>query len=72
MTYLCFFIGKGVVYHYDPVGHMEKMTYCASGSSVTLIQPLLDNLVGGMNMKDGQQTPMTQVIAENVLWFLLF
>lgn len=42
--------GQGVVYSYDPVGHFEKHTYRAAGSSCTLIQPFLDNLVGGKNM----------------------
>ncbi|KAL7643466.1 UNVERIFIED_CONTAM: hypothetical protein RMT77_005448 [Armadillidium vulgare] len=59
--------GKGVVYHYDPVGHMEKMTYCASGAAVTLIQPLLDNLVGGKNMKEGRTTPITQDFAKRLI-----
>lgn len=44
--------GKGVVYHYDPVGHMEKLTYCAGGSSAPLLQPLLDNQVGLLNMEN--------------------
>ena len=35
--------GRGVIYSYDPVGHMEKCTYRAGGSSVSLLQPLLDN-----------------------------
>ena len=37
--------GRGVIYSYDPVGHMEKCTYRAGGSSVSLLQPLLDNQV---------------------------
>jgi 20S proteasome subunit beta 6 len=37
--------GKGVIYSYDPVGHVEKHTYRAGGSSVALLQPLLDNQV---------------------------
>ena len=37
--------GKGVVYSYDPVGHVEKHTYRAGGSSVALLQPLMDNQV---------------------------
>jgi 20S proteasome subunit beta 6 len=42
--------GKGVVYSYDPVGHVEKHTYRAGGSSVALLQPLLDNQVGLKNL----------------------
>jgi 20S proteasome subunit beta 6 len=41
--------GCGAVYSYDPVGHFERHTYRAAGSSCTLIQPFLDNLVGGKN-----------------------
>ena len=37
--------GRGVIYSYDPVGHMEKCNYRAGGSSVSLLQPLLDNQV---------------------------
>jgi 20S proteasome alpha/beta subunit len=37
--------GKGVVYHYDPVGHMEKDVVTCGGTSAPLIQPFLDNQV---------------------------
>jgi 20S proteasome subunit beta 6 len=37
--------GKGVIYSYDPVGHCEKETYHAGGSSGALLQPLLDSQV---------------------------
>lgn len=37
--------GKGCVYSYDPIGHCEKATYRAGGSSGALLQPLLDNQV---------------------------
>ncbi len=43
--------GKGVVYSYDPVGHVEKHTYRAGGSSVAILQPMLDNQVGRKNME---------------------
>jgi 20S proteasome subunit beta 6 len=43
--------GRGVVYSYDPVGHFEQHTYRAGGSSSTLIQPFLDNRVGGKNIQ---------------------
>lgn len=42
--------GQGVVYSYDPVGHVEKHFYRAGGSSVSLLQPMLDNQVGKKNM----------------------
>ncbi|KAA0203226.1 hypothetical protein HAZT_HAZT005973 [Hyalella azteca] len=44
--------GSGVVYHYDPVGHMEKLRFSSAGASVAQIQPLLDNQLGALNMKD--------------------
>lgn len=43
--------GDGVVYSYDPVGHCEKHTYRAGGSSAPLLQPMLDNQVGLKNME---------------------
>ena len=43
--------GKGVVYSYDPIGHCERTTYTAGGSSGALLQPVLDNQVGFKNMK---------------------
>ena len=44
-----------MVYSYDPVGHVEKHKYRAGGSSVALLQPLLDNQVGKMNMEGRKQ-----------------
>jgi 20S proteasome subunit beta 6 len=44
--------GAGVVYSYDPVGHVEKHTYRAGGSSVALLQPLMDNQVGKKNQSN--------------------
>merc|ERR1712218_388770 len=50
--------GKGVVYSYDPVGHTERCGYRAGGSSVSLLQPLLDNQVGLKNM-DLEKNPIS-------------
>ncbi|CAL4101205.1 unnamed protein product, partial [Meganyctiphanes norvegica] len=58
--------GKGVVYHYDPVGHMEKLEFSASGASVAQIQPLLDNRVGGLNMQ-GEKPKMTKELAHELI-----
>lgn len=44
--------GKGCVYSYDPIGHCEKATYRAGGSSGALLQPLLDNQIGLKNMQN--------------------
>jgi 20S proteasome subunit beta 6 len=41
--------GKGAVYSYDPIGHCERATHRATGSSGHLLQPLLDNQVDFKN-----------------------
>lgn len=47
--------GRGVVYSYDPIGHMEKATYRAGGSAGSLLQPVLDSQVGYMNQAGGDK-----------------
>lgn len=37
--------GEGCLYSYDPVGHCEKVSYTAGGSSGVLMQPFLDSWV---------------------------
>lgn len=37
--------GEGCLYSYDPVGHHEKVSYTAGGSSGVLMQPFLDSWV---------------------------
>ena len=44
--------GKGCVYSYDPVGSYERESYRSAGAANELLQPLLDNQVGGKNLKD--------------------
>jgi 20S proteasome subunit beta 6 len=51
--------GKGYVYSYDPIGHCERHTYRAGGSSSALLQPILDNQVGLKNMAEKPDTPLT-------------
>lgn len=51
--------GKGYVYSYDPIGHCERHTYRAGGSSSALLQPILDNQVGLKNMENKPDTPLT-------------
>lgn len=41
---------NGVVYSYDPIGHCEKSMYKASGSAGSLLQPVLDSLIGAKNV----------------------
>lgn len=51
--------GKGYVYSYDPIGHCERHTYRAGGSSSALLQPILDNQVGLKNMQTKPDVPLT-------------
>lgn len=44
--------GKGCVYSYDPVGSYERETFRAAGAANELLQPLLDNQIGGKNLKE--------------------
>jgi len=41
--------GQGAIYSYDPVGSFERETYRATGSSSTLLQPVLDCQLGLKN-----------------------
>jgi len=59
--------GKGVLYSYDPVGHCEKNMYRAGGSSVSLLQPLLDNQVGLKNMEGVKKEPIPMEKAINII-----
>lgn len=52
--------GKGCVYGYDPVGHMERKTYSAGGSSSAFIMPFLDSIVGKKNQANPDRTPLTK------------
>jgi len=52
--------GKGCVFAYDPVGHMEKKMCSAAGSSSALIMPFLDNIVGKKNQVNPDDTPLTK------------
>lgn len=51
--------GKGCVYSYDPIGHMEKASYRAGGSAGALLQPLLDNQIGYGNQENVEKIPLT-------------
>uniref|UniRef100_A0A1B6C5V8 Proteasome subunit beta n=2 Tax=Clastoptera arizonana TaxID=38151 RepID=A0A1B6C5V8_9HEMI len=51
--------GKGCVYAYDPIGHMEKHPYRAGGSSAAFLQPLLDNQLEFKNMDKADKIPLT-------------
>jgi 20S proteasome subunit beta 6 len=40
--------GTGAVYSFDPVGSYERETCRAAGAAQSLLQPFLDNQVGGL------------------------
>lgn len=59
--------GKGAVFSYDPVGNHERHPYQASGSSCPLIQPVLDHLVGRMNIESLSGTETVEMPLEDAL-----
>ena len=59
--------GEGFIYHYDPVGSMEKMKYSAGGVASAIIQPLLDNQVDKKNMDGVEKAPLTLEQAEELI-----
>lgn len=44
--------GRGAIYSYDPVGSYDREIYRSAGSSVGLLQPLLDSQLGLKNQGD--------------------
>ncbi|XP_055896605.1 proteasome subunit beta type-1-like [Biomphalaria glabrata] len=57
--------GKGCVYSFDPVGCYEKESFRAKGSASAMLQPLLDNQIGGKNQNGytAQSLTSTQCVA---------
>ncbi|XP_025909164.1 proteasome subunit beta type-1 [Nothoprocta perdicaria] len=51
--------GKGVVYSFDPVGSYQKDNFIAGGSATAMLQPLLDNQIGFLNMQNVERVPLT-------------
>eukprot|EP00735_Rhodelphis_limneticus_P011457 TRINITY_DN4552_c0_g1::TRINITY_DN4552_c0_g1_i1::g.23257::m.23257 TRINITY_DN4552_c0_g1::TRINITY_DN4552_c0_g1_i1::g.23257 ORF type:complete len:269 (+),score=62.82,sp/O82531/PSB1_PETHY/56.11/1e-81,Proteasome/PF00227.21/2.8e-38 TRINITY_DN4552_c0_g1_i1:65-808(+) len=51
--------GKGVVYSYDAVGCVERVKYNCTGTSESLIQPLLDSQVERTNQVNPDRTPLS-------------
>jgi len=64
--------GKGVVFEYDPVGHIENAPYAAGGSARALIMPFLDNIVGKKNMVNPDKTPMSKESAVTLIKDIFF
>ncbi|XP_054157030.1 proteasome subunit beta type-1-like [Oppia nitens] len=59
--------GRGCIFSYDPVGHCERNTYTAGGSSSALIQPLLDSQVGLKNQEGVPARDLTLESAKNLI-----
>ncbi|RUS85351.1 hypothetical protein EGW08_006894, partial [Elysia chlorotica] len=57
--------GKGCVYSFDPVGSYEREFYRAKGSASAMLQPLLDNQLGGKNQQGVERVamPLKQCVA---------
>lgn len=47
--------GRGAIYSYDPVGSYDREIYRSAGSSVALLQPLLDSQLGLKNQSDNYE-----------------
>ncbi|XP_005095227.1 proteasome subunit beta type-1 [Aplysia californica] len=50
--------GKGCVYSFDPVGSYEREVFRAKGSASAMLQPLLDNQIGGKNQQSYKVVPI--------------
>ncbi|MBW0482843.1 hypothetical protein O181_022558 [Austropuccinia psidii MF-1] len=48
---------SGAVYSFDPVGSYERESCRAAGAAQSLVQPFLDNQVGGKNMTRDPSAP---------------
>jgi len=51
--------GKGCIFSFDPVGSYEREQYRAGGSASSLLQPLLDNQIGGLNQEGWKDEPLS-------------
>lgn len=62
-NFLSTYVGRGYVYSYDPIGHIERQDYIAAGSAEKLLQPILDNQVGMKNLEGQPRQSQTQLSA---------
>ena len=58
--------GTGAVYHYDPVGSMEKLKYSTSGSSSSFLYPFLDHKVGEKNLDQSKKRTQDLTVDEAI------
>jgi len=59
--------GKGAVYHYDPVGNIERTDSTCSGAGTEIFQPFLDNQVRWTNKPQASRPPLTIERAKKIL-----
>lgn len=59
--------GKGYVYSFDAIGHLQRHAYCAAGASEAMLQPILDNQIGMTNMEEPPNVPLTLDRAVNLI-----
>jgi 20S proteasome subunit beta 6 len=52
--------GKGCVYSFDPVGSYEREHYRSGGSASSLLQPLIDNVLGLKNQQGAVKSDMSK------------
>lgn len=59
--------GKGALYHYDPVGNIERVECDCSGAGTEILQPFLDNQVRWTNKNPSTRPALTIDRAKKVL-----
>jgi len=59
--------GKGALYHYDPVGNIERGDCDASGAGTEILQPYLDNQVRWTNKSPESRPELTVERAKKIL-----
>jgi 20S proteasome subunit beta 6 len=58
--------GRGAIYSYDPVGSFDREIYRSSGSSVALLQPLLDSQLGMKNQSEHFEIEKGCTVSQNL------
>lgn len=62
--------GLPVCYRFDPLGFYEKTEFCAYGSGMQMVVPLLDSFVLRKNRKNERYEGPSDVEAESVVKFV--
>ena len=51
--------GKGYVYSFDPIGHVNSHSHLASGTAGSFFTPILDNQIAMSNLEQKSDIPLT-------------